>query len=67
MNEMIMQENNFSGILVAIVGSTSLMHAINYAISIATKNDAQLLALASEGFSLTDPANCMAWSGVVAT
>ena len=40
-----MQENHFSRVLVAIDGSTSSMHAIDYAISIAVKNDSQLLIL----------------------
>ena len=43
--EMIMQENHYSRILVAIDGSTSSMHAIDYAISIAVKNDSQLIIL----------------------
>ena len=38
-----MQENHYSRILVAIDGSTSSMHAIDYAISIAVKNDSQSL------------------------
>ena len=40
-----MQENHFSRILVAIDGSTSSMHAIDYAISIAVKNDSQSIIL----------------------
>ena len=40
-----MQENHYSRILVAIDGSTSSMHAIDYAISIAVKNDSQLIIL----------------------
>ncbi|MFZ0555321.1 MAG: universal stress protein [Nitrososphaeraceae archaeon] len=40
-----MQENHFSRVLVAIDGSTSSMHAIDYAISIAVKNDSQLIIL----------------------
>ena len=42
---MIMRENHFSRVLVAIDGSTSSMHAIDYAISIAVKNDSQLIIL----------------------
>jgi nucleotide-binding universal stress UspA family protein len=40
-----MQENHYSRILVAIDGSTSSMHATDYAISIALRNDAQLIIL----------------------
>jgi nucleotide-binding universal stress UspA family protein len=40
-----MQENHFSKLLVAIDGSTSSMHATDYAISIALRNDAQLIIL----------------------
>ena len=40
-----MRENHFSRVLVAIDGSTSSMHAIDYAISIAVKNDSQLIIL----------------------
>lgn len=40
-----MQENHFSRVLVAIDGSTSSMHAIDYAISIAVKNDSHLIIL----------------------
>ena len=40
-----MQENHFSRVLVTIDGSTSSMHAIDYAISIAVKNDSQLIIL----------------------
>ena len=40
-----MQENHYSRILVAIDGSTSSMHATDYAISIALKNNSQLLVL----------------------
>ncbi len=40
-----MQENHFSRVLVAIDGSTSSMHAIDYAISIAMKNNSQLIVL----------------------
>ena len=43
--EMIMRENHLSRILVAIDGSTSSMHAIDYAISIAMKNNSQLIIL----------------------
>ena len=42
---MIMQGNHFSKVLVAIDGSTSSMRAIDYAISIAMKNNSQLLVL----------------------
>ena len=42
---MIMQENQFSRVLVALDGSTSSMHATDYAISIAMKNDSQLIVL----------------------
>jgi nucleotide-binding universal stress UspA family protein len=37
-----MQENYYSRILVAVDGSTSSMHATDYAISIALKNNSQL-------------------------
>jgi len=40
-----MQENYFSRVLVAIDGSASAMHATDYAISIAMKNNSQLLVL----------------------
>lgn len=40
-----MQENHFSRVLVAIDGSTSSIHATDYAISIAMKNNSQLLIL----------------------
>jgi nucleotide-binding universal stress UspA family protein len=40
-----MQEKHFSRVLVAIDGSTSSMHAIDYAISIAMKNNSQLVIL----------------------
>jgi nucleotide-binding universal stress UspA family protein len=40
-----MQENHYSRILVAIDGSTSSIHAIDYAISIALKNNSQLFIL----------------------
>lgn len=40
-----MQENHYSRILVAIDGSTSWMCATDYAISIALKNNSQLLVL----------------------
>ena len=40
-----MRENHFSRVLVAIDGSTSSMHAIDYAISIAVKNDSHLIIL----------------------
>jgi nucleotide-binding universal stress UspA family protein len=40
-----MQENHYSRILVAIDGSTSSIHAIDYAISIALKNNSQLFVL----------------------
>jgi nucleotide-binding universal stress UspA family protein len=40
-----MQENQFSRVLVALDGSTSSMHATDYAISIAMKNDSQLIVL----------------------
>jgi nucleotide-binding universal stress UspA family protein len=40
-----MQENHYSRILVAIDGSTSSMRATDYAISIALKNNSQLLVL----------------------
>ena len=43
--EMIMRENHFSRILVAIDGSTSSIHTTDYAISIAMKNDSQLIIL----------------------
>ena len=43
--EMIMRENHFSRVLVAIDGSTSSIHAIDYAISIAMKNNSQLTVL----------------------
>jgi nucleotide-binding universal stress UspA family protein len=42
---MIMQEKPFSRILVAIDGSISSMHTIDYAISIAMKNNSQLVIL----------------------
>lgn len=42
---MIMQEKPFSRVLVAIDGSISLMHTIDYAISIAMKNNSQLVIL----------------------
>ena len=42
---MIMHGKHFSRVLVAIDGSTSSMHAIDYAISIAVKNDSQLIIL----------------------
>jgi nucleotide-binding universal stress UspA family protein len=42
---MIMQEKQFSRILVAIDGSASSRHATDYAISIAIKNDSQLIIL----------------------
>jgi nucleotide-binding universal stress UspA family protein len=42
---MIMQEKPFSRVLVAIDGSTSSMHIIDYAISIAMKNSSQLVIL----------------------
>jgi nucleotide-binding universal stress UspA family protein len=42
---MIMQEKQFSRILVAIDGSASSIHATDYAISIAIKNDSQLIIL----------------------
>jgi len=42
---MIMQEKPFSRILVAIDGSISSMHTIDYAISIAMKNNFQLVIL----------------------
>src|SRR4030095_14270805 len=42
---MIMQGNHFSKVLVAIDGSTSSMRAIDYAISIAMKNNSQLIIL----------------------
>jgi nucleotide-binding universal stress UspA family protein len=42
---MIMQEKQFSRILVAIYGSASSIHATDYAISIAIKNDSQLIIL----------------------
>ena len=41
----IMQDNHFSRILVAIDGSTPSVHTTNYAISIAIKNNSQLLVL----------------------
>jgi nucleotide-binding universal stress UspA family protein len=40
-----MQKNQFSRVLVALDGSTSSMHATDYAISIAMKNDSQLIVL----------------------
>ena len=40
-----MRENHLSRILVAIDGSTSSMHAIDYAISIAMKNNSALIIL----------------------
>jgi nucleotide-binding universal stress UspA family protein len=40
-----MQENHYSRILVAIDGSTSSIHATDYAISIALKNSSQLFIL----------------------
>jgi nucleotide-binding universal stress UspA family protein len=40
-----MQENHYSRILAAIDGSTSLMLATDYAISIALKNNSQLIVL----------------------
>ena len=40
-----MQENHYSRILVAIDGSTSSIHATDYAISIALKNSSQLFVL----------------------
>ena len=43
--EMIMQEKPFSRVLVAIDGSISSMHIIDYAISIAMKNNSQLVIL----------------------
>ena len=42
---MIMQGKHFSRVLVAIDGSTSSMYAIDYAISIAMKNNSQLVVL----------------------
>lgn len=42
---MIMQEKHFSRVLVAIDGSTSSMHTIDRAISIAMKNNSQLIVL----------------------
>ena len=42
---MIMQEKPFSRVLVAIDGSTSSMHTTDYAISIAMKNNSQLVIL----------------------
>jgi len=42
---MIMQEKPFSKVLVAIDGSISSMHTIDYAISIAMKNNSQLVIL----------------------
>jgi nucleotide-binding universal stress UspA family protein len=42
---MIMQEKHFSRILVAIDGSTSSVHTIDCAISIAMKNNSQLVIL----------------------
>jgi nucleotide-binding universal stress UspA family protein len=42
---MIMQGKHFSRVLVAIDGSTSSMHAIDYAISIAMKNNSQPIVL----------------------
>lgn len=42
---MIMQEKPFSRVLVAIDGSISSMHTIDYAISIAMKNNFQLVIL----------------------
>ena len=42
---MIMQEKPFSRVLVAIDGSISLTHTIDYAISIAMKNNSQLVIL----------------------
>ena len=42
---MIMHGKHFSRVLVAIDGSTSSMHAIDYAISIAMKNNSQLIIL----------------------
>jgi nucleotide-binding universal stress UspA family protein len=42
---MIMQKYQFSRVLVALDGSTSSMHATDYAISIAMKNDSQLIVL----------------------
>ncbi len=42
---MIMQEKQFSRILVAIDGSASSIHATDYAISIAIKNNSQLIIL----------------------
>lgn len=42
---MIMQEKYFSRVLVAIDGSTSSMHATDCAISIAMKNNSQLIVL----------------------
>jgi nucleotide-binding universal stress UspA family protein len=43
--EMIMQEKPFSRVLVAIDGSISSMRTIDYAISIAMKNNSQLVIL----------------------
>ncbi|HZD36407.1 MAG TPA: universal stress protein [Nitrososphaeraceae archaeon] len=40
-----MQEDHFSRVLVAIDGSTSSIHAIDYAISIAIKNNSELIVL----------------------
>lgn len=40
-----MQEDHFSKVLVAIDGSTSSIHAIDYAISIAIKNNSELIVL----------------------
>ena len=40
-----MQENHYSRILVAIDGSTTSIHATDYAISIALKNSSQLFVL----------------------
>ena len=40
-----MQENHFSRVLVAMDGSTSLIHATDCAISIAMKNNSQLFVL----------------------
>lgn len=40
-----MQENHYSRILVAVDGSTSSIHATDYAISIALKNSSQLFVL----------------------
>ena len=40
-----MHGKHFSRVLVAIDGSTSSMHAIDYAISIAMKNNSQLIIL----------------------